>query len=218
MTSHPRMFLLVAAHAALTFSSLSSLATAAPVEFTMDLPGGFNVSINGAAAAGSGPLYIRGVVNDLTADIDGRPNYGEFPLLHVTFTGAGFFNQSVITPLSLVVFDGDNFAFQRVGENNEGVIGWNGLTSAGNFMSNVNDLSTLGALPYSATGTSSFWHDGLGANLWTLTGGHTIGAAIPGGGPGGTFSIVRIPEPSTMVMLLGMIGVGARAGRRLTGR
>jgi len=176
-------------------------AFAVPVVFTQQFPGGFDVSVNGGPLAPSGPITVTGIVDTTTADIYAPAGFGEFPLSSVTFTGAGFVNRAVTTPLSLSTFNsGNNFGFQRQGELNEGIIGWNGDTSSGGFMSDVNSLSTLVSLPYTTTGTHTFWYDGLGANVWTLAlGGDIIGANIGTGGPDGTFSITNIPEPSTLV-------------------
>src|SRR5262245_4425773 len=116
---------------------------AVPIEFTQQFPGGFNVSINNGPLAASGPIKITGVLESTTADIDSETSRGEFPLTSVTFNGAGFVNRHVSTPLSLLIFSTSNFAFQRLGEFNEGVTGWNGETSAGNFITDANNLSTL---------------------------------------------------------------------------
>jgi hypothetical protein len=109
--------------------------------------------------------------------------------------------------LSLLVFSTSNFAFQRIGEFNEGITGWNGATSAGVFIANVNNLSTLLSLPYITTGSSTFWWDGLNDNRWTLAGGDTIGGSIGGGGPNGTFSIGFIPEPASVFLAIAAMGL-----------
>ena len=79
-------------------------------------------------------------------------------------------------------------------------------------MTDLNDLSTLVTLPYTTSGASTFWFDGLGTNLWTLAmGGDTIGASLGAGGPTGTFSIVAIPEPSTALLLApGLVAMALR--------
>ena len=184
---------------------------AVPVMFKQVFPGGFDVSINNGPLTPSGPLTIVGIVDTATADIYANPDFGEFPASSVTLTGAGFVNRAVTSPLSLLTTNINNlnslqiFAFQRLGEFNEGTTGWNGGTPSGPFMSDVNSLTTLFSLPYTTTGLSTFWYDGLGANVWTLAGGDTIGANIDADGPDGTFTITAVPEPSTLLLL----GIGA---------
>jgi hypothetical protein len=176
----------------------------ATVMFTQQFPGGFNVSINGGPLSPSGPITVRGLVDTTTVDIYPVATLGEFPLISATFSGAGFVDRPVTTPLSLITYNGfgpEMFAFQLTGQFNEGIIGWNGTTASGNFMADVDDLSTLFPLPYTTTGTSTFWYDALGSKAWTLAlGGDTIGANVGGGGPSGTFSISTIPEPSSLAI------------------
>lgn len=200
-------------------ANFCGVARAVPVKFTQQFPGGFNVSINNGPLTPSGPLTIVGIVDTATADIYADPSFGEFPLISLTLTGAGYLNRAVTTPLSLMTTDNfgyEIFCFQRLGELNEGITGWNGSTPSGPFMANVNSLSTLVSLPYTTTGPSTFWYDGLGSNLWTLVGGDTIGANIGSGGPNGTFSISAVPEPCTLLLLglgaLSLLGSG-RKGR-----
>ena len=193
------------------------VAHAGLIEFTQQFDGGFNVSINGGGVAPSGPITIVGVVDDTAADI-GTPGRGEFVLSSVTFTGAGFVNQSVITPLSVLVWGPDRFAFQLVGQSNMGITGWNGGSSAGNFIGNPNDLTTLLAPTYTTTGASTFWYDGLGAQAWLLGSGDTIGANLGSSGPDGVFSVRRlesVPEPGTLALLgLGLAGLGLSRRRK----
>jgi len=189
---------------------------AAPVEFTMQFPGGFSVSVNGGPLSPSGPISLRGIVDDAAVDTLPMITHGEFPLTNARLTGAGFVDRPVTTLLSLTTYGvgtAPKFAFQRRGEFNEGIVGWNGDTLSVAFMTNVNNLSTLGPLPYSTTGISTFWYDGLGANVWTLQGGDTIGGNIGAGGPSGVFSIRRIPEPSA----LALAALGLAAIAQLTG-
>jgi hypothetical protein len=196
---------------ALAAALWATTASARPVAFTQHFPGGFDVSINGGPLVPSGPITVTGVLDDATADILPDLSFGEFPLTSVTFNGAGFVNRSVVTPLSLLTFSFSDlhFGFQRLSEFNEGIIGWNGTTPSGPFMSDRNDLSTLVPLPYSTVGTSTFWYDGLGSNVWTLDlGGDTIGADLGVGGPDGIFTITAIPEPSTVALtLLGIMSM-----------
>lgn len=189
-------------------------ASAAPVQFTQTFTGGFDVSVNGGPLTASGPITITGIVDSAALDLNPSLFYGEFALTSATITGAGFTNQPITTPLSLVTFtfggSDTYFAFQRLGEFNEGITGWNGATSAGPFMTDVNSLATLTALPYTTVGTSTFWYDGLGSNVWTLGNGSTIGANIGGSGPDGTFTIsllAAVPEPATLAVF-GLMAAG----------
>jgi hypothetical protein len=213
---HSMMFAVVVLVAQTIFTSF---AFAANLVFTQEFPGGFDVSINGGTFTPSGPITVTGILDDTTADIYGGSHHAEYPLSSVTFTGAGFVNRAVATPLSLCIFNTfgpQNFGFQRLRENNEGIIGWNGSSSSGNFMSNIHNLSTLVALPYTTSGTSTFWWNALKENAWTLDmGGDTIGANLGSSGPAGIFSIGSVPEPSTIALLgMGAFGLLAWAWRR----
>lgn len=198
MSFFRRSVLAVVLVASIAFSARSF---AVPLIFTEVFPGGFDVSINGGPLGPSGPITIVGIVDSGTADIFSDPSFGEFPLTSLTFTGAGYVNRPVTNPMSLSTFaGGSNFCFQRLGEFNEGDTGWNGNTPSGPFMNDVNNLSTLVPLPYGTFGESTFWYNGLTTNLWTLAGGDTIGADLGAGGPDGKFSIIAIPEPSSMLL------------------
>lgn len=191
---------------------LTTTVSASPVMFTLEFPGGFDVSINGGPLTASGPITVKGIVDTTTIDLDPGTHYSEFPLISATFTGAGFENRTVTTPLSLTTWDAfypyQMFAFELRGQPNQGIIGWNGVTASGDFMANINDLSTLVALPYTTSGTSTFWYDALDEKAWTLAlGGDTIGANLGYGGPDGTFSISLVPEPTS----LALAGLGAAA-------
>jgi hypothetical protein len=177
---------------------------AARIKFTQHFPGGFNVSINGGQLVSSGPITVTGILDDTSADIDPSVFRGEFPLNSVTFTGMGYLDREVITPLSLLIVSTHRelFAFQLVGKFNEGIIGWDDSTPPGTITANPNDLSYLTQLPFTTSGIGTFWHQALGKNAWELRGGDTIGAALGGGGPAGTFSINRVPEPSTYAAAL----------------
>jgi hypothetical protein len=195
----------------------------APVVFTEQFPSGFAVSINGGPLSPSGPITVKGLVDTTTLDINSGTSFGEFPLISATFSGSGFLNRSVTTPLSLLTFNSfgpQMFAFQLTGQFNQGIIGWNGSTASGNFMANINDLSTLFTLPYTTTGSSTFWFDSLAPKAWTLAlGGDTIGANIGGGGPNGTFTISAVPEPSSLALstfALISLAVWGRQWRRRT--
>jgi hypothetical protein len=187
--------------------------------FTGQFPGGFAVSINGGALTPSGPITVTGILDAATAGVQEDAQHHAYPLTSVTFTGAGYVNREVTTPLDLSiynVFGPQNFAFQERGKHNQGTLGWNGSTSASNFMSDIHHLSTLSSLPYTTSGSSTFWYDALNANAWTLAlGGDTIGANVGSGGPTGTFSIAAVPEPSTFVLLsMGAVGLLGFAWRR----
>ena len=129
---------------------------------------------------------------------------GAFPLESVTFTGVGFVNRAVITPLSLLIVSTHRelFAFQLVGQYNESSIGWSYFTPPGTIVVNPNDLSFLAALPLTLSGTGTFWYQALGTNAWELDGGDIIGANLGGGGPTGTFYIRLVPEPPTAALAL----------------
>jgi hypothetical protein len=207
MIEHLRQIItMIAAWSAFT----ATVSLAAPVEFTMDFPGGFNVSINGGPLSPSGPIIVRGIVDNTTPDIDGSPTKGEFPLSSVTFTGAGFTNQAVNTPLSLLTSSKTEFAFQLRGQYNEGILGWQDFNTSSPYIANVNSLSTLLGLPYSRVGNKTYWYQGLGGNAWNL-GGNTIGANLGGNGPAGHFTI-SVPEPSAGHILV--YGLGGCAFRR----
>jgi hypothetical protein len=117
------------------------------VQFTQVFPGGFNVSINGGAFVPSGPITIVGVVDDAAPDLAAGGFVGEFGVSNLRFSGAGFSNEGVVNSMSLFVWQVDKFAFQRLGETNQGTTGWNGSTSAGPFITDVNSLTTLVGLP-----------------------------------------------------------------------
>lgn len=191
-------------------------AFAVPVEFTQHFPDGFDVSINDGPFSASGPITVTGVVDDSTPDIDPSLSRGEFPLDSVTFTGAGFVDKTVSTPLSLLISSSHReiFAFQLVGQFNEGIMGWDDLTPPGTIITNPNDLSSLTTLPFTQFGTGTFWHQALGGNAWDL-GGDTIGAKLGGGGPTGIFSINYVPEPSTSALALTSILLFAHRRRRV---
>ena len=184
---------------------LSASVSAAPLLITMEFPSGFNVSVNGGLLHASGPIKVQGVLDSSTADTLPEVGRGDFPLTSVTFTGDGFVNQTVLTPLSFATFLNNHFGFRKTGEINIGTMGWNGTTSSGAFMSNLDDLSTLVPLPYTTSGSSTFWLNGLNANAWALASGNTIGADIGGAQPPGTFSIAAVPEPSTIGLLSGLL-------------
>jgi len=193
-------------------------ANAVPIVFTQEFGGGFDVSINGGTAIASGPITITGVLDDSAIDIDGSAFFGEFALTSVTFTGAGFVDELVTSALSVLVFGNDRFGFQLVGQFNEGITGWNGTSIAGDFLTDLNDLTTLLSDSYTTVGTSTFWFQGLGGNEWTLDSGDTIGADIGAGGPDGNFSVNRttsVPEPGTLALFgIGLAGMGLMRRRR----
>lgn len=191
---------------------------AIPVEFTQHFPSGFNVSINGGPLFASGSITVTGIVDDTTQDIDPDESRGEFPLSSVTFTGAGFTNRQIITPLSVLIVTTHRelFAFQLVGQYNEGIMGWDDLTSPGTITSNPNDLLFLTTLPLTLPGTGTFWYQALDENAWVLDGGDSIGADLGGGGPTGTFSIRYIPEPSALALALPALLLLSRRRNRVS--
>lgn len=188
---------------------LPAFAVGGLVEFTAEFPSGLQVSLNGGLYMASGPIKVVGVVDDGSLDIESSVHHGEFPLVgSARFTGAGFVNVPVASPLSLLTFDlfgPKHFAFQRLGEFNASALGWNELQPFPSFISNVNDLGTLVALPYSTVGKSTFWTNNDNTIGWTLASGDNIRGNLGVGGPDGVFSIRRIPEPATFgLSIIGM--------------
>lgn len=182
---------------------VSGMANAGVITFTQSFTDGFSVSINGAAEIQSGAITITAEVDENEAGVSGI-----FAMKNVYFSGAGFVNQLVTTPLELLIWAKDRFAFQLIGQYNVGITGWNGISTGGDFITDVNDLSTIIAFPYTTTGTSTFWLDALGSKAWTLASGDTIGANLGFGGPTGTFSVSRddvdvpdVSSPATLALI-----------------
>jgi hypothetical protein len=182
---------------------VSGIANAGLITFTQSFSDGFNVSINGGAQMQSGAVTITAQVDENETGVG-----GVFAIKNVYFSGAGFVKQLVTTPLELLIWTKNKFAFQLKGKFNTGITGWNGSTFSGDFITNVNDLTTITSLPYSTTGTSTFWLAALNSNAWALASGDTIGGNIGANGPNGTFSISRnvvdVPDvsaPATLALI-----------------
>lgn len=196
----------LAAVTAIALLSTHRLAFGGLVEFTAEFPGGLQISLNGGSYRASGPIKVVGIVDDSSLDIEPSVHHGEFPLVgSARFTGAGFVDVPVTSPLSLLAFDffgPTHFAFQLLGEFNTSALGWNELSPFPDYISNVNDLGTLGPLPFSRMGKSTFWTNNENTAGWTLGSGDKIRGNLGVGGPDGIFSIRRIPEPTTLGLSL----------------
>lgn len=165
---------------------LSGTANAGLITFTQTFTSGFPVSINNGSQLQSGPFTITAY-----ADENAKGTSGAFELQSLYFSGAGFNKQLITTPMELLIWGMDRFAFQLKGQFNTGITGWNGSSSGGFFITDMNDLSTITQLPFTTIGTSTFWYDGLGSKALTLASGDTIGASIGNSGPDGVFTITR---------------------------
>lgn len=195
----------------------SAPAFATQLLFMQEMPSGFGVRINGGPELPSGPITIRGIVDDTTTDISSDSEFGEFPLIEVTFSGAGYVDEKVITPLSLLTWetgDWQHFAFQRLGDFNHGTAGWNGMPLSGPFMTDINDLSSIISVPYTTSASSPFW-SAWGLAAWTLESGDTIGANEAYSALFANFSIRAVPEPGAAV-LAAIALIGVISFRRIT--
>jgi len=188
-------------------------AFASPITMTFDFAGGFNLSVNGEAAAPSGPLTFLLGLDNTTPDLDASATRGRFALTSIVLTAPslGFTNTAVIAPSPMFV---DTFSggMTIIGSGFNPDIGWNGGPGPSTFMGNINDLTTL-PLPTVITMNSTFF---LGTI--TLAGGTTLTGTTGGSGPRGTFSAaaataVPVPEAAS-VMALWAAGIGLLAFKR----
>jgi hypothetical protein len=206
--------IILATIALITFISTASFAISVgtTLEVRMEFPGGFDVSINGGPLTPSGPITVVGLLEANTPDAHGSASRGEYPLSSVTFTGAGFVNRPIVTPLNFVAFSRFEFEFEKRGIDHASQLGWQDFNTTQPYIADVNDLSTLVPLPYVRHGMKTFWYQALGANAWNL-GGDTIGANLGGNGPAGIFTI-SIPEPSAKLLIItGLPFLSARRQR-----
>ena len=191
-----------------------SAVQAAPIVMDFDFSAGFNLSLNGGAAAPSGALLFRIVADNTTPDLDPDPSRGRFAISSIVVSAAAFgiASQSVVAPSPLFV---DTFSggLTIIGAGFSPDIGWNGGPAPSSFMSDINDLSTL-PLPTSVTMSSTFFLQSIG-----LGNGDSLSGTTGGGGPDGTFSARAqrgvVPEPTTLLLsALGLIALAGASRRK----
>lgn len=184
-------------------------AHAAPIVMTFDFTGGFNLSVDGGAAAPSGALTFVVNIDNATPDLDASASRGRFTTTSVSLTAPslGFFDELVVAPSPLFV---DTFSggLTIIGASFMPDIGWNGGPSPSTFMADINDLSTL-PLPTTVAMNSTFF-----LNTITLASGHTLLGTTGGSGPTGEFSATATAAPEPASLLLLATGAGVLAARR----
>ena len=198
---------------ALVLAVLPVAAQAAPITMTFDFVGGFNLSLDGGAAAPSGRVVFTLGLDSTTPDLDPDGGRGRFALTSIVVTAAalGIFDDAVIAPSPLFV---DTFSggLTIIGAGFNPDIGWNGGPGPATFMGNINDLTTL-PLPTVVPMVSTFFLQTI-----TLQSGHTLFGSTGGQGPTGLFTAVAeqtaIPEPTTMLLVGAGASLLARARRR----
>lgn len=185
----------------------SSAAHAQQITWTHQFEAGHTIAVNGTETA-AGPITIVGTLDASTPDLLAGGN-GEFALDIVTFTGAGFVDEPVVTELSvytLLAGDGtQRFSFVLRNDRFNGTTGWNGTTDGGDFSTDVDDLTALVATPttpWTSNVTSTFWDNGLGVSAWTLQSGDTVGADIGSSSVNGLATIEVVPEPSSLALMV----------------
>lgn len=184
-------------------------AQAAPILMTFDFSGGFNLAVDGGAAAPSGQLRFVIGIDSTTPDLDPDAGRGRFTPNSITLTapGLGIINQAVVLPTLFV----DTFAdgLTIIGDGFVPDIGWNEGPGPATFMGDINDLGTL-PLPTVVNMQGTFFLSSI-----TLANGQTLFGNTGGGGPPGIFTTTAVPEPALMVLLgSGLAGLGARRWRR----
>lgn len=135
---------LVAAAAVACAALPFSAAQAAPIVLAFDFVGGFDLSLNGGAAAPSGAITFTVLTDSSTPDLNPSSDRGRFAVSSISVTAAalGIVDQTAVAPSPLFV---DTFSggLTIIGDGFNPDIGWNGGPAPDTFMGDINDLSTL---------------------------------------------------------------------------
>lgn len=204
----------------LSVAGMSS-AGAAPVSLTFDFTGGFDLSVNGGAAAPSGRIVFNALLDSTTPDLAASTDRGHFEIGTLTVTAAalGLLDEFVVAPDPIFV---DTFVggMTIIGDGFDPDIGWNGGPAPSTFMSDINDLSTL-PLSTVVTMASTFYLGEI-----TLANGDTLAGTTGANAPDGTFSAAPravsgtptavVPLPAAFPLALFAFGLLAAVGRRRT--